>query len=218
MLKKINWSSALSSIVMMIVGVLIIIYPEVTSDVAAMILGIGAIVFGAFNLLSYFMSKPDQILHSNQFMIGFLVALFGIFILYKRDLIVDLIPVILGFIIVMSGIYKLQTGIVAKKIGYGNASVYMILAIISIALGIVIMFFLNGDQMKNFLFILIGVSLVYSGASDLFANAFLAAKFNAFVKNFEKKVKDSEKNVVDAEAVEVSSEDVSEDQDSAKQG
>lgn len=201
MLKKVNWASAALSVIMIVVGILIIIYPDVTSDVAAMILGIGAIVYGAFNMISYFLLKPEQILHSNQFIIGFLSILFGILVLYKRDLIIDLVPVILGFIIVISGIYKLQTGIVAKKIGYQGASVYLILALISVALGIVVMFFLNGENMKTFLFIMIGVSLVYSGASDLFANAVLAAKFNSFLKGFEKKYSDAKNHVVDAEVV-----------------
>ena len=53
--------------------------------------------------------------------------------------------------------------------------------------------------MANILFIVIGAGLIYCGASDLFANFFLAAKFNQFVKNFETAKKEAEGKVIDAE-------------------
>ena len=69
------------------------------------------------------------------------------------------------------------------------------------------MFFLSGETTQNIIFIIIGCGLIYSGASDLFIQFFLASKFNAFIKHFEGAIKDAQSNVINVEAVEKPQED-----------
>jgi uncharacterized membrane protein HdeD (DUF308 family) len=205
MFRNVNWSSVIGSLIMAVIGILVILYPEVTGDVAASILGIGAILFGGVYVLLYFFKDLHESLFSEEFVIGLTAIIFGVVVLTKRDLIISLIPVILGLVILISGFSKLQRGVVAKRIGYESSTIYLALAAVSIVLGIIVMFFLNGEDMRNALFILIGIGLIYSGATDLFANFFLAAKFNAFVKSFEEKKQEAEGKVIDAEAKETDS-------------
>ena len=205
MLKQIKWSYILSSAAFIFAGVLMIIYPNVTAQVVANILGIAALVYAGINLLGYFMMDVRDTLHNNSFVTGLISAIVGVLILTRRDVLADLIPIILGMVIVLSGFMKLQQGIVARRIGFHSAGIYVVMAAISIVFGIVIMFFMNGEKMADILFIVIGVGLVYCGVTDLISNLFLASKFNSFLRSFEKK-KEMEGKVIDAQAETISSE------------
>ena len=47
------------------------------------------------------------------------------------------------------------------------------------------MFFLNGAELQKTLFVVIGVSLIYCGVSDIFVILFIAEKFHQFLESFE---------------------------------
>ncbi|MCH3960721.1 MAG: DUF308 domain-containing protein [Solobacterium sp.] len=212
MLKQVKWSSVLSSAAFIIVGVLMIIYPNVSASVVAYIIGIGFAVFGVVNIAAYFMLDIQDTLYRNDFVIGLMALIFGIAVILKQDMIANLIPLILGLIIMSSGFAKLQRAIISKRIGYSDSRIYIILALISIIFGIVVMFFLNGESMASILFIVIGAGLIYCGASDLFANFFLASKFNQFVKQYKAAKDKVQGKVIDAET---ENEETSDDTDAS---
>lgn len=202
MLKQLKWSNILTSIVYIVIGILLILYPDISANVISYIIGAGLCVFGAANLISYFMTDVRDSLYNNSFTLGLMTVVFGIAVIAKKDLIADLIPIILGLIIITSGLMKVQRSVVAGRIHYSASVYYAILGVISIVFGIVIMFFLSGQAASNILFIVIGCGLVYSGASDLFIQLFLAKKFNDFIRMFEDAIKKKDANIIDAEAVE----------------
>ena len=115
----------------------------------------------------------------------------------------NLVPFVLGLLIVTSGLVKLHRAVIAARIKYNASFTYALLGVVSIIVGIVVMFFLSGETTQN----IIGCGLIYSGASDLFIQFFLASKFNAFMKRFEGAVKDAQSNVINVEAVEKPQED-----------
>ena len=64
------------------------------------------------------------------------------------------------------------------------------------------MFFLTGVELQKILFVVIGVSLVYCGVSDIFVVLFIADKFHKFLKSFEANGK-----IIDAEVEEETTEE-----------
>ncbi len=186
MLKQIKWSSLLFAIGYVAAGALLIIYPTPSSDLIAYVVGIAVIVFGIVNLTTYFLLELRESLFRNEFIIGFMAILFGLVILIKQNMLRDLIPVVLGLVIVTSGCQKLQSSVVAKRIRYDQAAVYMWLSIIAILFGLLVMFYLAGRLAIKDLYFWIGIGLVYCGLSDLFVTIVLAKKFNEYVKEFEK--------------------------------
>jgi uncharacterized membrane protein HdeD (DUF308 family) len=206
MLKQVKWSSILLSVSYIVAGVLLIMFPSASGTVIAWILGIAAIVYGVIDLTTYFLLDVRESLNRNEFAVGVLCIIFGIILIVKKDIIVEFIPIIMGMIILASGFGMMQKAIVAKRIGYDRSGIYMILAIISIILGIAVMFFMNGQTARNVIFIVAGIGLMYCGASDLIATLFLAGKFNKFVKAFEnaaQAVSGKQPQTVDANVVDV---------------
>ena len=77
MLKQVKWESVVSSIALIVIGLLMIIYPNVSATVVAKIIGVCFIVFGAINIIAYFLLNIDDILYRNDFVIGLLALIFG---------------------------------------------------------------------------------------------------------------------------------------------
>lgn len=197
MLKNLKSWSILSAIVMIAVGLILMIFPGVSLNVVCTVLGIAFIAWGAIRILSYFMLSIDEFMYRSDMIAGLLFILGGVVMLARQNLMLDIIPILLGLVIVISGIAKLQNAVIAKRIGYDGATMYMILALISIIFGFVIMFFLSGTIAAKTLFVLIGAGLVYSGGSDLYVTLFISNKYNKFMKDFEKNLND---RVIDAES------------------
>ena len=197
MLKNLKSWSILSAIVMIAIGLVLMIFPGVSLNVVCTVLGIAFIAWGAIRILSYFMLSIDEFMYRSDMIAGLLFILGGVVMLARQNLMLDIIPILLGLVIVISGIAKLQNAVIAKRIGYDGATMYMILALISIIFGFVIMFFLSGTIAAKTLFVLIGAGLVYSGGSDLYVTLFISNKYNKFMKEFEK---DLDNRVIDVES------------------
>ncbi|MBF1077353.1 MAG: hypothetical protein HXL41_01830, partial [Solobacterium sp.] len=136
-------------------------------------------------------------LRRNEFSIGIMAIFAGLIIIFKQQILLDIIPILLGLVIVADGFDKLQNAVVAKRIGSSQYATYIVLAAVSIVLGFVVMFFLTGVELQKILFVVIGVSLVYCGVSDIFVVLFIADKFHKFLKSFEANGK-----IIDAEVEE----------------
>ncbi len=197
MLKEVKWSNILISIIYIVIGILLIAFPKVSGDVITSIIGIGFLALGAVAVINYFLIPVKDAFYRNDFVYGVIAIVFGLIIITKQNLIADLIPVILGIVITASGVRKVQQAIVAKRINYSQSAFYFVMGIISIILGVVIMFWLSGQTAKNIVFIVIGAGLVYDGVSDLIATLFLANKFSNFMKTFKNEEED---NVIDVTA------------------
>ena len=202
MLKQIKWTDVLMSLAYVVAGVLLILFPDISANVISWIIGITLIVYGIVSLTAYFLADIRETLYNNNFVIGLMTIVFGLVVIVKKDMIMNLIPFILGLVIVSSGLVKLHRAIIASRIHYSASMTYALLGVVSIILGLITMFFLSGEATQNIIFIVIGCGLVYSGLSDLFIQFFLANKFNHFVKDFEKAFEKQENNIVDVEAIE----------------
>ena len=197
MLKQIKWRSILVGIGYILAGLLLIVYPESSRDLIAYVFGIALVVYGIVSLTTYFVINVKESLRRNEFSIGIMAIFAGLIIIFKQQILLDIIPILLGLVIVADGFDKLQNAVVAKRIGSSQYATYIVLAAVSIVLGFVVMFFLTGVELQKILFVVIGVSLVYCGVSDIFVVLFIADKFHKFLKSFEANGK-----IIDAEVEE----------------
>lgn len=213
MLKQIKWRSILVGIGYILAGLLLIVYPESSRDLIAYVLGIALVVYGIVSLTTYFVINVKESLRRNEFSIGIMAILAGLIVIFKQNILLDIIPVLLGLVIIADGIDKLQTAVVAKRIGSSQYATYVVLAAVSIVLGLVVMFVLTGAELQKILFVVIGVSLVYCGVSDIFVVLFIADKFHKFLKSFEEngKIIEAEAEVKEETAVETDKENSEEE-------
>ena len=177
-LKELKWNNIIASILMIVLGIVLLIFPSLSLSVITNMIGIAAIIGGLFSIIKYFTLDLKDSFYRNDFLFGIIILTLGILIMFKPAFFISLIPFILGIAIIFSGFVKLQDGIDAKRMGYDGSILYIILAIIDIIFGIVILF--DPFSAAGVMFMIIGIGLIYSGVSDLYTTLYLSKKFKNF--------------------------------------
>ncbi len=196
-LKHFKWQSMIAAVLYLIVGLLLLFYPQNVADLICNLVGIGLMVYGAVLMISYFMMDLQDSLFRNDFVFGIVWILLGILVIKEKTVFQAMIPFIMGIMIISSGFLKLQDGIDASRMGYPKSWVYLIMAAISIVLGLVILF--NLISANTVLYQIIGAGLVYCGVSDLYFTITLSSKIKKFVGKAEQAAKVLNGDVMDSE-------------------
>ncbi len=178
-LKDLKYNSIISSVLMIVLGLILTFFPGVSLNTLALIVGLVAICAGLFSIIRYFTYDLKESFYRNDFLFGIIILTIGILILFKREAFISIIPFILGVVIIFSGFSKLQDGIDAKRIGYPNHALYLTLALIDVIIGILILF--DPFTFAGIMFVVIGIGLVFSGISDLYVTFYLAGRFKEFL-------------------------------------
>lgn len=182
-LKQMKWQSLMTSALYIIMGIVLIVFPETTATTLCYVVGISGVVIGVFTVLAYLFRDVQKNYYRNDFVSGMMEILLGAFVLYKAQLVIDLIPFILGIFIVFSGINKLQNCIDVRRMGYGNGLLFFILAMINIVVGIILI--IDPFGAVKVLFMVIGAGLVFSGITDTVATLYMAQKVKEFTADME---------------------------------
>lgn len=161
-MKKFRADMMLSALFSIVMGVILVVWPETTLDIICKAIAIILIVMGAAELVSYFWNK---ITYSLSGILGLVVLLIGIWIFVKPQSVLSLIPIVIGVILAVHGVQDLKVAFDTKRNGYTKWWSMLLMAIISLALGIICI--VNAFGMVTLTMQIIGIALVYDGISDI---------------------------------------------------
>lgn len=181
--KGLKWQSMLTAALFVFMGIVLIVYPETTAETLCYVVGIAGIVIGIFTVLTYVFRDVQKNYYRNDFIVGMMEILLGAFVLYKAELIIELIPCVLGMLVVFSGIGKLQNCIDLRQMKCGKDLVFFVMALINMIWGILLVIDPFDDM--ELLYIMIGIGLLISGITDAFATLYMAKKMKDYMKVME---------------------------------
>ncbi len=171
-LKKVHWDMLLTSVICILLGGVLIFFPKAVNEMIAYVLAAAMFVFAVIELYNYFKKDVKANFYRNDLVFAVVALVIGIIILAKRDAVISLIPVILGALIIVSGVKKLQNGLDLIRLKMDGWRSLLILAAINIIFGIVMV--VCSVQTANVITVLIGVGLVFSGITDLFSQLWVS--------------------------------------------
>lgn len=179
MLKEMKWNMLMSAALYIVLGLILLIFPATTArTICYMVAGI-AIVIGLVNLVVYFTRNITRNYYRNDFVMGLLLMFLGIFVIYKVDLVIALVPFIIGLCIIVSGLFKLQGALDVQRMG-GNAVLILGVAVVNVVIGILMM--INPFESALLLYRLLGAGLLFSGMTDLASTLYLSSKMHGYMK------------------------------------
>lgn len=123
------------------------------------------IIVGVISLINYLRKDISGILYRYDLVVGLSAVLGGILVIIKVDQLLSLIPVVLGFLVTISGILKMQNSVDMLRLGQGTWYVAFCMAILNIIFGIVL---LIDPFSRELLVYLLGAALIFSGITDLY--------------------------------------------------
>ena len=178
MLKELKWEAILTGVLYILLGIVALVVPETMQKTLGYVIGIVLIVAGLISIICYLLRDARENYYHNEFVFGLVGMVVGAAVLYKVEVIISLIPFILGILVLFSGCSKLQDAIDLKRLGYSSWAGMLVMAAINIILGIVLI--CNPFKAAIVLFRVLGVGLIISGVSDCFSTVYFARKFHKF--------------------------------------
>lgn len=190
-LKKLKWNVIISSVIYVALGVILLIWPEMTAKNICYVVGVISVAVGIVNLIDYIRKDYSVDAYRYNLVYGLVFVLLGIVIFVKVETVISIIPFLLGFAVTISGLLKFQNAVDLIRMKYSGWGIVMIVSILNIAFGVVLI--MNPFTSAMILFICIGIGMIYSGVSDLVATIMLSRSIKSIGKEI---VKASERDVV----------------------
>lgn len=177
---KRNWM--FSAILSMLLGLVLLLFPGITTRVVCFLLGGLIILYGLTHVIRYFRQENTYAeLFQGDLMIGLFGIAIGLFMILRADVVVSLIPIIFGIVLMANGIAGVQRAANARRAGYSRWGLLLALAILTAALSILLL--VNPFATIKVTVAVIGASLIYEGISDLVAMHLVGKRIEKWKKS-----------------------------------
>jgi uncharacterized membrane protein HdeD (DUF308 family) len=163
--EKFSRNNVLLSVLMVVLGLLLIIWPGKTLEWAAKILGIAFMVGAGICGFSWFRDRHVNGGDYTTLAIGILCLVAGIVIFAAPHGVITLLPKIIGVAIAVNGVLNLAQALDLRKMGGADWIGPVVMAALTVVAGLFLVFFAFG-AMKAAVMVIGGV-IIYNGISNL---------------------------------------------------
>ena len=135
---KFDWFSLLTALIMIIIGITILIWPDETGTILVYVLGGLITAAGLMRTVFYFARNERTGLFSfGGLTIGLTLLAIGIVLLFRTNVLKSILSILLGCLLIFSGFGSLQTAIELARRKISNWWIPFLFAITAVACGIV---------------------------------------------------------------------------------
>ncbi len=163
-LSKFKGSWIVNSLLCVLVGLVLTIWPGAIVSAANYILGGIVLVVGIIYLAVSFWGNQGSFMKGFGIFFSIILICVGVFMLLRPDIVLSIFPMIVGGIIVVHGILDLKNGITLGMRKYRFWWIALIISVATIGLGVLLLF--NPISAIELAFRVIGVILIVDGVSD----------------------------------------------------
>lgn len=153
------------NIAMLVLGVMLIIFPEKSADIVCIVAGIILGIWGLVRLIAYFASGKIESFGSFALVQGTALLGFGILFIINPGILKTFLTAALGIILIVSGVMKLQYAVDLLRLKDKFWYISLLGAIVSITLGAIVFF--NPFKTAKWLMIFIGIALTVNSIWDI---------------------------------------------------
>ena len=140
-LKKYAWSAIFESLITMVMGVLLIVWPDTVIKVVTYIVGVFFIVKGAYQVINYFLVKGQNDFFNNNLLSGIISVLVGPTLLLIGEEIAHVFRVVIGIWLIYESLVRINTSIKLHAVNISAWKYVLILALFMLIVGIFITFY-----------------------------------------------------------------------------
>lgn len=164
LLKDIKWSLILASLLFLLLGIALLIWPHTSNLILCYIVAAVLTAYGLFHIIAYFDRERGSLIG---LIVGVICAAIGVYALVQPTGISGIISVILGIAILVDGAMSLRRDLELRAMGFSKWWVPFALNLLILVLGAVIIF--NPGLFAELLLQVTGAVLIYESASDLWS-------------------------------------------------
>ena len=178
--KKLKWNLILMSILYLALGIFLLMVPGTALNIVCYALGGVVLACAAVQLVRYFVVERG-VFQSQLTLISGLVCLgLGAFLIIRSDIVVRILPIVFGLFVIFDSLGRIQNALELRRCEYSSWKGFLLLAVLSIVLGIVMI--LDPFGTMETLVMAIGVILIIEGALNLLSALYTVIAVKRFLK------------------------------------
>lgn len=158
-------STILVGVASLVLGVILFMNPTGVAVFAVSIMGVILLVLGVVTLIGYI--REGDAGSQTDFFISLVEIIFGAVLLLWPGTFVNWLVFFIGVFILVTGVGDFSDARVASRLGLPHATVKMVLAVITIVLGLLVTF--SPFTFVDVAFTIAGVGLVINGITEIIA-------------------------------------------------
>lgn len=160
--KKIRLEVYLSAALTIVLGIVLFVWPLEVTGLICRVLGALLTVMGAVWLFGYFVDKKGVLSMAG----GLVFLLLGVWIFLRPGSIAKLVPIVIGVVLLVHSLNDFQMAAEARASGSGRWGLLFLMALLNCVFGVVCI--CDSFGVISVAMRLIGVALIYDGATDAF--------------------------------------------------
>lgn len=166
----------LVSLCFLVLGVVLLVYPTLSMHLVCYALGGIVMIYGVLHLILYFSCTDFGDVYRLDFVTGVLMLCAGVYVIAQPYVVAQLLPVLLGIVILVDSLIKLQNALDLRRLGVRLWWTVLLACAVTAALGIVLVIdpFTAAKALTQF----IGAALIVDACVNFWSFSFLAVKLN----------------------------------------
>lgn len=184
--KSIKKVSILISLMYIVSGYFLLVQKAKANELVFNVLAIGLGAAGLFSIVRYFLLKLNERYKRNDFALGVIILMAGVMLYFVKYQLFTSIALIVGLLMIVSGLFCVQDAFDGKAIGLSSSGVYVFLLVVEIIFGALVI--INPFEELEALYIVMAIGLLICGVGSILSNFFLAI----YRYSYENKIKKQE--------------------------
>ena len=178
--KKLKWNLILMSVLYLGLGAFLLLVPGTALNVVCYALGAVVLACAVVQLVRYF-AVERGVFQSQLTLVSGLVCLgLGAFLIIRSDIVVRILPIVFGLFVIFDSLGRIQNALELRRCQYSSWKGFLLLALLSIALGVVMI--VDPFGAMETLVMAIGIILIVEGALNLLSALYTAIAVRRFIK------------------------------------
>lgn len=186
-IRKIGLTSLITSVLLIIIGLLMAIQPISFMSTAFLMFGVALIIDGVIHCFSYFTIQDEYRYFSYELAQGVIGTILGFIIIMNNENMTVLLPILLGIYIVLDGIFRLQIALNIRGVRNTNWGVMLLLSMVTIAIGFGVIF--NPSESIEIVLKLSGSIIIMTQLMNIYDSFYILFEVKEIKKSATKNVK-----------------------------
>ena len=180
MAKKLKWNLILMSLLYLALGIFLLMVPGTALNVVCYALGGVVLACAAVQLVRYFVVERGVFQSQLTLISGLVCLALGAFLILRSDVVVRVLPIVFGLFVIFDSLGRIQNALELRRCGYPSWKIFLLLAVLSVVLGIVMVVDPFGTM--ETLVMAIGLILILEGALNLLSALYTMLAVRRFIK------------------------------------
>lgn len=163
-----------------LLGVLFLVFPDTSSKIICYTAGGMVCLVGLVKVIEYFRTPVSLTNYSLSLVMGLTAVGAGVFVIVKPELLLAVLPTVLGVAVILDGMIKLQNTLDMLRLKDRHWWLTLIVAAVTLGLGVTLI--LNPFKAAQVLTKFTGIALIATGICDLVALVGLSYRLSSMEK------------------------------------